>query len=289
MSMTGFGAGQVQNKDVELEITVKSLNGRFLEMRCHLPREHGAFEREIKKIMTDALIRGTVDLYVNRRSQGAGGAQLQVNTEAARRYVKAHRDLAKQLGLNANPAMSEITNQPEIFQWRSGKMQTSEKALLLKGVAQAVKALEDERRREGKAIEKHLNSLLQKMLELVGRMNRLAASARHELGKKLEERLSRSGASEKIEASRLNQELAMYLDRADVAEEIQRLKEHLRQCQELLKGSSFPGKKLDFYTQELHREVNTIGSKSPLPELTQVVVEAKAVIEQLKEQVQNII
>lgn len=288
-SMTGFGAGQAQTKDVELDVTVKSLNGRFLELRCHLPREHAAFERDIKKILNQTLIRGTVDLYVSRRPRGQSGAQLTVDQGAALRYIKAHRDLAKALNLKSEPQMADLVCQPEIISWRMGSVQTAEKELLLKAVTQAVKACSEERRREGKAAEKHLQSLLAKMVQLVGKMNELSSQIREEMGRRLKDRMSRSSVSEKIESSRLNQELAMYLDRADVEEEIHRLREHLRQCQELLKGRAHPGKKLDFYTQELHREVNTIGSKSPLPELTQIVVEAKALIEQLKEQVQNIV
>lgn len=288
-SMTGFGAGQAQTKDVELDVTLKSLNGRFLELRCHLPREHAAFERDIKKILNQNLIRGTVDLYVNRRPRGQSGAQLTVDQGAARRYVKAYRDLAKSLSLKNEPQMSDLVTQPEIMSWRMGSMQNSEKELLIKAVTLAVKACVDERRREGKAVEKHLSTMLQKMVALVTKMNDLSSRIREEMGKRLKERLSRSAVSDKIEPSRMNQELAMYLDRADVEEEIHRLREHLRQCQELLKSEGYPGKKLDFYTQELHREVNTIGSKSPLPELTQIVVEAKSLIEQLKEQVQNIV
>ncbi|MGE0762055.1 MAG: YicC/YloC family endoribonuclease [Bdellovibrionales bacterium] len=288
-SMTGYGAGRAQTKEVEIEVTVKSLNGRFLEARCHLPREHAAFERDIKKLLAELVLRGTVDVYVNRRARGQSGLELVVDDAAARRYLKAYRDLAKSLGIKPDPNMKDLVNQPEIMSWRTSKTQSSEKAVLLKALNLALKSLNEERRREGKAAEKHLTALLQKMLSYVGRMGELAASARKELAKRLEERLSRTPVGDKVEPARLNQELAIYLDRADVEEEIHRLREHLRQCQELLKGSGHPGKKLDFYTQELHREVNTIGSKSPLPELTQVVVDAKAVIEQMKEQVQNIV
>ena len=288
-SMTGYGAGHAQTKDVELDVTVKTLNGRFLELRCHLPREHAAFERDIKKILTQSLVRGTVDLYVNRRAKGQSGAQLTVDQGAARRYLKAYRDLAKGLGLKSEPQMSDLISQTEILSWRMGGPQSSEKEALLKAVQQAVQVCIDERKREGRSAEKHLQGLLTKLVQLVDKMNQLAGQAREEMGKRLKERLSRTLVSEKMDPTRLNQELAIYLDRADVEEELHRLREHLRQCQGLLKKADLPGKKMDFYTQELHREVNTIGSKAPLPELTQIVVEAKTLIEQLKEQVQNII
>jgi uncharacterized protein (TIGR00255 family) len=289
VSMTGFGSSRGSGTDVEVEVTVKALNGRFLEVRCHLPREYSGFERDIKSQVGAQLHRGTIDVYIMRRPRGTQPAELAVNVGAAKAWVKSYRQLGKSLGLKGDPTLAQLMEVPEILNWQPARAEAAEKDVLFKTLKKSIALCVTEREREGRALGRHLEKLLAQLQKEVGKIERLADEARLELGKRLEARLERSPFAEKIDAQRLNQELAVYLERADIAEEVHRLKEHLKICDGLFRSESRPGKKLDFYCQELHREVNTVGSKAHLPQLTQLVVESKSLVEQLKEQVQNIL
>lgn len=289
LSMTGYGSSRASGPDVEVEVSLRALNGRFLEIRCHLPREYGPLERDLKKIISSSIVRGTVDVYVQRRLVSQSAPDLIVNTAAAKKWVKAAGQLAKAVGKTSEIDLNLLYSQPEVMSWRNREIPALEVKQVITATQKALKACDEERRREGKAAAKHLDGLIQQLIKLTAEMETMAGRARAELGQRLEERLKKSPMTEKIEPSRLTQELALYVDRADVEEELHRLKQHLGQCRQILSGKEAPGKKLDFYVQELHREVNTIGSKSPLTEMTQAVVEAKALIEQIKEQVQNIV
>lgn len=288
-SMTGYGSSRASGPEVEVEVSLRALNGRFLEIRCHLPREYTSLERDLKKIVSTSIVRGTVDVYVQRRLVNQAVPELVVNTQAAKKWVKAASQLAKSVGKSGDIDLGLLLAQPEVMSWRSREIPSAEMKLVISAAQKALRACDEERKREGKAAQKHLEGLILQLIQLTSNMESMAGRAREELAIRLEERLKRSPVSEKIEPSRLSQELALYVDRADVEEELHRLKQHLGQCRQILSGKEAPGKKLDFYVQELHREVNTIGSKSPLTEMTQAVVEAKALIEQIKEQVQNIV
>ena len=163
-----------------------------------------------------------------------------------------------------------------------------EKSEFLKLVAKATKLCAVERRREGKALENSLEKYLNDLQKLLARMESFIEGANRDMQKRFMERFAKSPFGEKVDAERLAQEVAVYLDRCDVSEEIERLREHLRHCRQLLKAPGATGKKLDFYSQELLREVNTIGSKSQLAPMTELVVESKGLIEKIKEQVQNV-
>jgi uncharacterized protein (TIGR00255 family) len=287
--MTGFGTSRISSPNVEIEVTIKSLNGRFLEIRGHMPREYGAFEREIKTLVGEDLHRGTVDVYVMRRPRGLAGTELSVDTAAAKNWVKAYRALGKQLSIKSEPNVSQLMAVSEVVSWQPPKAKAGEREILMKAVKKALSVCVSERQREGAALGRHLDKLLDQLGKEVGKIEKLADQARVELGERLKERMARSPFGDKVDAQRLGQELAVYLERADIAEEVHRLKEHLKICHGLLRSEARAGKKLDFYCQELHREVNTIGSKAPVAGLTQIVVEAKSLIEQFKEQVQNIV
>lgn len=288
-SMTGFGSSQMKTADLEIEVTIKSLNGRFLEIRTHLPREYGLFERDVKSRVSAALQRGTVDVYISRRPRGSTGAHMAIDMAAARAWLKNYRSLGRELGLKGEPNLSQVMALPEVVSWQTTAAKASERQVVVKAVEKALEVCGRERAREGQALSRHLNQLLEQLGREMGRIENLADQTRQELGERLKERMARSPFGDKMDAHRLGQELAVYLERADIAEEVLRLKEHLKICLGLIRAGGIAGKKLDFYCQELHREVNTIGSKAPVAALTQVVVEAKSLIEQLKEQVQNIV
>lgn len=274
----------------ELDVSVRAVNGRYLEMRLHLPREYAGLESELKSIVSSVLMRGTVDVYINRGKSSAGDStEISVNTELARKWLKSYRQLGQDLKLTGEPSLELISRVPDVFQVNeSTEVSDTEKNQVKKLLTEAVQACDQERVREGKALEKLLVSLCQKLENLASEMESLKAEATSELEKRYRERLQKLGFEGSVEPQRLAQEIVMQLDRADVSEELHRLREHLKAYRKLLKSSEPQGKKLDFYAQELLREVNTIGSKSHIAPLTNLVVEAKTLVEKIREQVQNV-
>lgn len=292
--MTGYGNAKGSSSSVDLEVSVKAVNGRFFDLRCHVPKEYSGMENEIKKMVSQSIKRGTVDVYINRRS-GAGSlqAEVKVQTSLARKWLKTYRQLGKDLRLPDDVTLELVARQPEVLTVvQEEKVSAQEKKLLLTTLKKTVANCQKEREREGLSLQKDLLDKFRQLEKLTEIFIKLRSQANEELGKRYQQRLSQFKKGE-IDPQRLAQEIVIQVDKADINEEIIRLKEHLRAMKALVttkggRSKESQGKKLDFYSQELLREVNTIGSKSQIARLTQSVVDAKAIIERIREQVQNI-
>ncbi len=290
-SMTGYGASLVKNRQLEIEIHVKSVNGRFLDVRFHLPKEYMPFESDLKKIFGTKWSRGVVDVYVHRRPSSS--VQLQTVTirqENAEFWTKKLKALSKDLGLTHEVTLRDVLQMPFVMehQERPGLF-SGEAKLLETQMKNAAQKCQDFRLREGRSLKKEL--LVQ--IKALENCLRDMSGWRDEALKNSEQRLKSRLASlemQDMDASRLALETALIVDKMDVREEMVRLTEHIKACRKIIQSSESEakGKQLDFYCQELLREVNTIGSKSQLASLTQVVVVAKSVIEKFREQVQNV-
>jgi uncharacterized protein (TIGR00255 family) len=314
------------------EAWVRSVNGRFLEFRVHLPREWAELEPEIRKMAQSRLSRGTVDLHVNRVRGTSEQSHVEIDEKLASEWVQALKKLAKATGLKGQEIPIEmIARAPDVVRVVSDfQMTDSEKALILSLAEEALVALDLEKSREGFAIQTELLELLSNLDEVVEKVERLAAEAPDDLRSRLKTRMERLGATglkaPMEEDARFHHEVALLVDRGDIREEIARLKAHLKVYRELVSpsvkslatkvggrgggksaqrarsasraqksgsetsdsGVTPIGKTLDFYAQELLREVNTVGSKSQTAELTRIVVEAKTLVEKIREQVQNV-
>ncbi len=287
--MTGYGAGRASTGSTEISVVVKSVNGRFFETRFHLPKEYFAFETQIKKSLGASIRRGTVDVFVHRK--GSSHLKIKVNLDIANEWVRAHKQLAEALRLPIQNAslMERLSALPQIFDVRDdGGVDASEKAAFFKAFRQALAKCDGERGREGRAVRNHLKKILKQLKQVLGRIEKVREGATRELEGRLQEKLRRLGLDKQVEPARFAQELILHLDKSDITEEVERLKEHLQMCGRYLSAPAELGKKLDFYSQELLREVNTIGSKANHAPLTEQVVVAKGLIESFKEQVQNI-
>lgn len=289
-SMTGYGAAKVSHRELDLDISIRAINGRFLESRVHLPREYAPFEGEIKKKLSAVFRRGTLDIYVSRRLKDpADQISITVQTEVAQQWMKAYARLAKELKLKGDVGLASIAGLPEVMKVvEVSTLLASEKKNLFSTLEQAIKACEAERIREGKALHKDLSSLVSGLSKHLKEMQDHLRAQSEGIGDRLKKRLSQAGLDEKMDQARWAQEVAIILDKSDISEEIARLAEHLNRFASLLAGADSQGKTLDFYTQELLREVNTIGSKSQSADLTAAVVSAKTMVEKIREQVQNV-
>ncbi len=309
--MTGYGrsaqeqSGGARSNSGELgEAWARSVNGRFLEIRVHLPREWAELEPEVRTLAQSILSRGTVDLHITRSKTAPTRSRVEVDEHMAKEWLGALQKLAKTSKIgkaNLEIPLEVLAKAPDVVRVVSDeRISTVEKSKVLKVAKDALKALEKERLREGAAIRKELLSLLSMLDQVVRKVSKQADGAPDDLRARLKTRMDRlEGAGLQpptVDDSRFHQEVAILIDRGDIREEIARLAAHLKVYRDLIeakgefkdKPSAPIGKTLDFYAQELLREVNTIGSKSQTAELTRLVVEAKTCVEKIREQVQNV-
>ena len=291
-SMTGYGLSRGLTSDVSIEISIRSVNGRFLENRFHLPKAFYGYESELKKKLGELVKRGTVDIYIARKvkAQTVAG-KININTKLAHEYLKSFRKLARDLSLKDEVRFEMIARQPDIIQFEEPEnINLNEVQTLKRTFEAALKKLDLERVREGQALKKDLVKNIKDLQKMTLKISKLRDEANRALQEKYEAkikaRLSKDTAN--IDPQRIAQEIVIQLEKADINEEIVRLNEHLKNFEKLIDLPVVEGKKLDFYTQELLREVNTIGSKSQVSGITESVVESKTLIERLREQVQNI-
>lgn len=288
-SMTGYGSATVSRAGTEISVVMKAVNGRFFETRMHLPKEYFSQESQLKKILSEVVQRGTIDVFVHRKA--TNHARIQFNSQLARDWNKAFRDLSKSLGtqISDEAIFSRVSSIPQIFEIGEHRnLQKRDSLLLIEAFRKALIKLEVERLREGQSLSKHLLKILRDLNLVVRDIEQRRQKSNLEMEDRLRERLKKALGDSPVEPSRMAQELIFYLDRGDISEEIVRLKEHFHMCAKHIRNKSAQGKKLDFYSQELLREINTIGSKANDGELTSYVVKAKGLIESFKEQVQNV-
>jgi len=293
-SMTGFGVFRSQNNEMTIEVSFRAVNGRYLETRFHLPRAFFPFESELKKKLSALVLRGTVDIYVSRKlKQQSQSGKIAVNTKLAQEYMKALTKLSSDLKIKDTIRLDQITKQPDVIHIEEEEsVPPQELAMLKKTFEAALKKFDGERAREGQALKKDLQKNLKDLQKHVQKVSKLRDEANKILTERFESkvksRLPKEVAGHAMDPQRISQEIVIQLEKADINEEIIRLTEHLKNFEKLVENSVVEGKKLDFYTQELLREVNTIGSKSQVSGITEAVVEAKTLIERIREQVQNI-
>lgn len=291
-SMTGYGLFRGQTADVSIEVSIRSVNGRFLENRFHLPKAFYGYESELKKKLGELVKRGTVDVYISRKvkAQTVAG-KININTKLAQEYLKSFRKLARDLQLKDEVRFEMITRQPDIIQFEEPEnINVNEVQTLKRTFDAALKKLDVERVREGQALKKDLTKNIKDLQKLTAKISKLRDEANKALQEKYEAKIKARIPKDtaNIDPQRIAQEIVIQLEKADINEEIVRLNEHLKNFEKLIELPIVEGKKLDFYTQELLREVNTIGSKSQVSGITESVVESKTLIERLREQVQNI-
>lgn len=297
------------------------MNGRFLEIRVHLPREWAELEPELRTLAQSMMTRGTVDLHVSRGRGTENTAHVEIDERLAREWVQALKKLAEATGFKQGHKPGQdmfpfevLAKAPDVIRVvNDNRLSESEKDDVLKTATEALKALDKEKLREGRAIQDELLRLMDELTKAVKQVAQLASQAPDDLRARLKSRMDRLEASglkpPGSEDARFHQEVAILIDRGDVQEEIARLSAHLTVYRDLVKSPSLRpnqtlakspaknlagasvapiGKTLDFYAQELLREVNTVGSKSQTAELTRLVVEAKTLVEKIREQVQNV-
>lgn len=286
-SMTGFGSAHESTPNLDVEVSLRSVNGRFLDLRFHLPKEYIGFEGEFRQLLQKNLSRGSVDIFVQRKAQKT--RKVHFDDSLAKSWLAGAKALGKKLNLNTEMTLKDLVQSaPILTVEESSSLDSQEKKSVVALFKKSLQALESSREREGAALKSHLKTLLQTLTKSVSDLEKCRAEARVEVQKKWEERWQSWPELIQLDPQKYTQEVMTFVERSDISEELIRLREHVSEMTRLASVEECIGKKLDFYSQELLREINTIGSKSSKAELTQLVVDAKSIIEQIKEQVQNI-
>tara|TARA_B110001454_G_C12723278_1_gene436209 strand:- start:7530 stop:8408 length:879 start_codon:yes stop_codon:yes gene_type:complete len=289
-SMTGYGSAKKELKNFQIELNIKSVNGRFLELRFHMPKEYVAIESEFRRILPEFFARGTIDIFCNRKIKTSNEISgVEINFALADKIHKELQSLNKRLKLKSEVHLNQIISSAPVLKVKEEvELSKSERSEVISLLKESAKLCLAERVREGQSLKKEFLSLLSKLSEEVDSVKNLKEIHNLEVSQRLKDKIKSKGLVENIDDTKFQQELFFWTEKTDIAEEIQRLEEHIRNYKNLLLSKNSNGKKIDFYTQELLREINTIGSKSQSSKITQHVVEAKSLIEKLKEQAQNI-
>jgi len=288
-SMTGFGAGRAKVGDEEFSVELRSLNHKFCEVKVRLPRELAALESVAVKQVKDRLARGSVEVFVKRQTATAAGTVPVVDRALAREYARALREVAEAVGAMAEVSWTQVASQP-------GVMRLEERGMDVEAATQAAQAaldqgltaLEQMRRVEGEAIHADLEARLGLIERWSREVAELAPRSVEEYRQRLTERVAELARGISVDEQRLAQEVAVFAERTDIAEEMTRLSSHLEQFRQMMAGNEPAGRRMDFLVQEMHREVNTTGSKSQHAEISARVVSMKAEVERIREQVQNV-
>ncbi|NOK35854.1 YicC family protein [Corallococcus exercitus] len=288
-SMTGFGSGRARVGDEEVSVEARSLNHKFCEVKVRLPRELSALEPVLVKQVKDRLARGSVEILVRRQSATVSGNVPTVDVALAREYARAFREVAEALGQSVEIAWSQVANQTGVIRLEEkGVDVESATQATQTALQQALGALETMRNTEGEAIHADLDARMKLIEGWSQEVARLAPRAVSDYQQRLTERVAELARGVAVDPQRLAQEVALFAERTDIAEEVTRLATHLEQFRLLMAGPEPVGRRMDFLVQEMHREVNTTGSKSQHAEISARVVSMKAEVERIREQVQNV-
>jgi uncharacterized protein (TIGR00255 family) len=287
-SMTGFGAGRAAHGGEEVDVEARSVNHKFCEVKVRLPRELAALELEVARFVKERLARGGVEVAV-RRAPGRGTLTARVDVALAEEYARAFREVRDRLGLPGEVALQDVLSADGVVSLgeRAADVEAARGAAAV-AVSQALDALGAMRAREGEALARDLAGRLATVEALVAKVEVLAPQSIEHYRARLHERIAEMARGFSPDPARLAQEVAIFADRMDVSEEITRLRSHVAQTRALVAADEPAGRKMEFLVQEMHREANTIGSKSQSAEIANVVVALKAEIERMREQVQNV-
>jgi len=295
--MTGFAQSRAEYHGWSVRLSVKSVNHRFLDLKFRLPDGFDLYELRLRQIVRNRIHRGHVEVHLSVEPGTA--ATVQVNRELVHAYLRAAEDLRKDAQAGSEVDIVALLRLPGVIGGLSALVPDSEDEQEKLGKAldtsllEALAKLDEMRRAEGRHLTEELRARVERIREQAEKVRGLMATMQPAFSRRLESRLKEllNGAS--VDPSRLAQEAALLAERSDISEELDRLRSHLQQFARLLDGAGELGKKLDFLLQEMHREANTMLSKTPGVEsealaITGLSLEIKAEIEKLREQVQNI-
>ena len=295
--MTGYATVRTEHGGWSIRLSVKSVNHRFLDVKLRIPESLEPYELRLRQTVRDRIHRGHVDVHVNVEPGEA--APVHVNKELLQAYLRAADELRQQTGAKSELDLVSLLRLPGVIGGLAPSLPDSDEEqeslgkVLESLLAEAVSKMDEMRRTEGRHLTDELRARLVRISEQTDQVRGLVETLRPAFARRLESRLKELLNGAQVDSGRLAQEAALLAERSDISEELDRLRSHLQQFTKLLDGAGELGKKLDFLLQEMHREANTMLSKTPGVEsealaITGLSLEIKSEIEKLREQVQNI-
>lgn len=289
-SMTGYGRGEFSNELYKFKVELKAVNHRYNDILVKMPRHIGYLEESIKKIIKEKISRGKVDVYVNLEYINESAIDVKVDIPLAKSYKNALESLRSELGLNDDIRLNNILSISEVVRTERRELNEGMIWEILKGaVIMALDNIMSMREAEGQELKNDILLKLQNIESNVKEIEVRSPLVVLEYKEKLQERI-RTLIDDRtvLDEDKLNNEVVFFADKSSIDEEIVRLASHIKQFREILNEEDSIGRKLDFLIQELNREINTIGSKANDIIISKYVVELKAELEKIREQIQNI-
>ena len=288
-SMTGYGRAEDTLNGCTITVELRSVNNRYLDCNVRMPRLYLFAEETIKSRVQNTISRGKVDVFVTLDSTGGEQVQVSVNQPLAAGYYAALTQLAERYGLSKDISVSLLSRFPDVLLAEKAEEDVEQRAQDICAVLdRALQDFDQMRTREGARLEADVLSRAARIEELVGKVEERSPQTVAEYRAKLEARMNEVLSNTQLDPARILTEAAIFADKVAVDEETVRLRSHIGQLRHMLEQGGATGRKLDFLIQEFNREANTIGSKCSDIDIARHVVDIKAEIEKIREQVQNI-
>ncbi len=288
-SMTGYGRGKYENEGRTYEVEIKSVNNRYSDISIKMPRNISFLEEKTKILISNSIFRGKVDVFINFINNSEKGKKIKINEEIAKQYIEELIKLQEETGIINNIGITEIAKMPEVL---NIQIEENDENILWQELSEclnnAITSLLLMRENEGEKIKEDIKNRIMYIKDKIEEINEKSTGLVEEYVVKLKKRVDELLKTTIVDETRLAQEIVIYSDKCSIEEELTRLRSHISQFLNLLDESKPIGKKLDFLIQEMNRETNTIGSKANNLEITNLVVDIKTEIENIREQVQNI-
>ena len=288
-SMTGYGGAKGEVNAIAVTAELKSVNNRFLDVSVRLPKSCLFAEEAVRAAVAEKIGRGKVDVFITVDTSRAEEAMIRVNDNLAAAYLKAVRDTAEKYGLDGDVSALNLVRFPEVLSAEKTDTDRDAVAQAISAVlAEALEGFDAMRAREGGKLQEDILKKLDGLEAMVGAVEARSPETVKEYREKLYARMQEVLADTAVDEGRILQEAAIYADKVAVDEETVRLRSHIDQFRQLLAAGSPVGRKLDFLVQEMNREANTTGSKCADSAIARTVIDMKAELEKIREQIQNI-
>lgn len=289
-SMTSFGrSNSEEGKKRVFTVEMKSVNSRYLDVNIRIPKSIISLEEEIRKMISNSLNRGKVDVFINIKNYNEGVGVPKVDINLAQGYLQCLKEIEEKLNIKNDISVMQIARFPEVITMIEEEDKIDEIWEELKPlISSSLDMMINMREVEGEKLKEDILIKINQIEDLVSKVEEFADSIPKVFKQKLEERLKDLLGNVEVDENRIATEVCILADKATVDEEIIRLNSHINQVRETLKLNEPIGRKLDFIVQEMNRETNTIGSKSSDIKMTNIVIDIKNILEKIREQVQNI-
>ena len=286
ISMTGFGSADLQWESWSCQVEIRSVNQRFLDIRCRLPLGFQNLEQDFKKQIKEVCTRGKIDCSV-RLEKVVGEEKLKLNPERALLFNGLLGEFEELSGRKVNVEAKDLSRINIIEESKSGEPPEECQGVILESLARAIESLQQMKQREGQAMHDDIKDRLVNCDQILNTIEKLSLEEPGLYRERLQDRLAQFNDETILNPERLEQEIALLADRLDISEELLRFRTHLQHMDDILEQREI-GKKAEFMMQELNREINTISSKSNQAEISKSSVEIKSQLEKIREQLQNI-